>query len=67
MIKTIVVDTSVIISALIGKKGPSREILRRCLLDEYKPLISNTLFLEHEDVEQKKESAFYFPINKQRN
>jgi len=46
----IVVDTSVFISALIGVRGPSREIIRRCLTDEHKPLISNTLFQELEDV-----------------
>ena len=46
----IVVDTSVVISALIGKIGPSREILRQCLQGKYQPLISNTLFLEYEDV-----------------
>jgi len=50
MSQTLVVDTSVIISALIGKKGPSREILRRCLQGHYKPLISNALFQEYEDV-----------------
>ena len=50
MNQTIVVDTSVIISALIGKRGPSREILRRCLQGDYNPLISNTLFQEYEDV-----------------
>ena len=50
MSQIIVVDTSVIISALIGKKGPSREILRRCLHGHYKPLISNALFQEYEDV-----------------
>ena len=38
-----------LIGALIGKEGPSREILRRCLQDKYQPLISNTLFLEYED------------------
>jgi uncharacterized protein len=46
----IVVDTSVFISALIGKRGVSREVLRQCLEGQYKPLISNTLFLEYEDV-----------------
>lgn len=46
----IVIDTSVLISSLIGKNGPSREIIRQCLQGEYIPLISNTLFLEYEDV-----------------
>jgi putative PIN family toxin of toxin-antitoxin system len=50
MSKIVVVDTSVLISALIGKEGPSREILRKCLVGTYKPLISNTLFSEYEDV-----------------
>lgn len=46
----IVVDTSVVISALIGKAGPNREVIRRCLLGHYEPLISNPLFYEYEDV-----------------
>lgn len=46
----IVIDTSVLISALIGQDGPSREIIRRCLKKKIKPLISNTLFSEYEDV-----------------
>lgn len=50
MTKSIVVDTSVLISAIIGPKGPSREVIRLCLTGHYKPLISNALFQEHEDV-----------------
>lgn len=50
MTEKIVVDTSVLVSALIGAKGPGREILRRCLMKEYNPLISNTLFSEYEAV-----------------
>ena len=50
MAKIVVVDTSVIVSALIGKRGASREVLRRCLKGEYMPLISNALFHECEDV-----------------
>lgn len=46
----IVIDTSVLISALLGPAGPSRELIRRCLQERYKPLISNSLFQEHEDV-----------------
>lgn len=51
----IVVDTSVFVSALIGSQGPSREIIRRCLQNVYKPLISNALFHEYEDVCQRSE------------
>ncbi len=50
MSETIVVDTSVIVSALIGKRGASREVLRRCLSGDYNPLISNALFQECGDV-----------------
>ncbi len=46
----IVVDTSVLISALIGEKGPSREVLKLCLSGRYSPLISNALFQEYEAV-----------------
>ena len=51
----IVVDTSVFISALIGSKGSSREIIRRCLKGEYQPLMGNALFLEYESVMQREE------------
>ncbi len=46
----IVVDTSVFISALIGAKGPSRELIRRCLLGEYQPLMGTALLSEYEAV-----------------
>lgn len=44
------VDTSIFISALIGTKGPSREVIRRCLQGVYQPLMGNALFLEYESV-----------------
>lgn len=62
MVKTIVVDTSVMISALIGKRGPGREVLRKCLHGEYKPLISNALFLEHKDVSKRKKIMDVCPL-----
>jgi putative PIN family toxin of toxin-antitoxin system len=46
----IVVNTSVFISVLIGPRGPSRELVRRCLLGDYVPLMGNALFLEYESV-----------------
>lgn len=48
--RTIVVDTSVFVSACIGAAGASREILRRCLLRKYSPLMGAALFAEYEDV-----------------
>ena len=50
MSKLIVVDTSVLVSALIGKTGASRQVIRECLQGKYVPLISNALFNEYEDV-----------------
>jgi putative PIN family toxin of toxin-antitoxin system len=46
----IVIDTSVIVSALLGASGASRELVRRCLQGEYQPLMGNSLFLEYESV-----------------
>lgn len=46
----IVVDTSVFIAALIGRRGPNREVLRRCLQGRYRPLLGNALVAEYEDV-----------------
>ena len=54
MSEKVVIDTSVMISALIGKRGASREVIRRCLTGEYLPLISNPLFQEYEDVSSRK-------------
>lgn len=50
MNNVVVIDTSVLINALLGPAGPARELIRRCLQGHYKPLISNTLFMEYEDV-----------------
>lgn len=46
----IVVDTNVFISALISSKGVNRELIRRCLLGDYQPLMSTALFCEYEAV-----------------
>ncbi|NJK58886.1 MAG: putative toxin-antitoxin system toxin component, PIN family [Pleurocapsa sp. SU_5_0] len=47
----IVIDTNVLIGALIGKEyGANRKLLELCLKGEFKPLISYTLFSEYEDL-----------------
>lgn len=51
----IVIDTSVFISALISSEGASRELLRRCLLKQYIPLMGNALFCEYEQVSGREE------------
>jgi putative PIN family toxin of toxin-antitoxin system len=62
MNKTIVVDTCVIISALIGEKGPSRAVLRHCLNGTYNPLISNALFSEYQDVSNRENIINLCPL-----
>ncbi len=64
MSQKIVVDTSVLISALIGKRGASREVLRRCLKGEYDPQISNALFQEYEAVTSRREVIERCPLAK---
>lgn len=45
---TIVLDTNIFVSAILGPKGAGRRILRGCLQHEYLPLMGNALFLEYE-------------------
>jgi uncharacterized protein len=62
MKNSIVIDTSVLINALLGPAGPARELIRRCLLGHYKPLISNALFLEYEDVTNRSHNLELCPL-----
>lgn len=65
MAQRIVVDTSVLIAALISEAGPSREILRRCLIGTYQPLISNALFWEYADVTNRDSILDLCPVSVQ--
>ena len=47
----IVVDTSVIVAALLrATAGPSRQVLRKCLEHRCQPLMGEKLYCEHESV-----------------
>jgi putative PIN family toxin of toxin-antitoxin system len=46
----IVVDTNVLVSAIMSPNGASREIIRRCLTGEFLPLVGASLINEYEDV-----------------
>ncbi len=59
----VVIDTSIIISALIGKKGPSREVIRRCINGQLNPIISNALFSEYQDVSKRTKIIELCPLN----
>ena len=50
MAQRVVIDTNVVVSAILSPDGSAREVLRRCLAGNVQPLISNALFLEYEDV-----------------
>ena len=52
----IVIDTNVLIGALIGKQySANRKLLELCLTQKFVPLMNNTLFAEYEDVISRKE------------
>lgn len=63
MAPPIVIDTSVLVSALIGKEGPGREVLRQCLQGHFKPLISNALFQETEDILRREDILKQCPLH----
>ena len=47
----VVVDTNVLVGAALSKSGgDNREVLRRCLRGELKPLLGVALFAEYEDL-----------------
>ena len=62
---SLVIDTSVFISAILSKDGASREILRRCLTGRCVPLIGQTLFTEYEAVFERSELFAKARITKQ--
>ena len=43
-------DTNVFVAAVASPVGASREVLRRCLLDRYEPLMGHALLAEYESV-----------------
>ena len=51
----IVIDTNVFIGAIVSSQGLNREMIRRCLLSEYQPLMGNALFSEYESVMEREE------------
>jgi putative PIN family toxin of toxin-antitoxin system len=59
----IVVNTNVFIGAIISSQGLNRELIRRCLLGEYQPLMGNALFLEYESVMERGEILARCPLD----
>ena len=56
------IDTNVVVSAILSPDGAAREVLRRCLTGHARPLVGNALFLEYEDVLAREELFSAAPI-----
>ena len=63
MEKRIVVDTNVLVSAVLSRDGAAREVLRQCLTGDARPLIGNAVYLEYEDVMSREELFARAPIS----
>ncbi|MBK5292562.1 MAG: putative toxin-antitoxin system toxin component, PIN family [Acidobacteriia bacterium] len=50
MVFRIVIDTNVLVGALLQQTGTNRRVIRACLEGKLSPLVGQTLFLEYEDV-----------------
>ena len=59
----IVVDTNILVSAILSPGGAARNVIRQCLTEEAQPLISNALFLEYEDVMSRDNLFIMAPIS----
>ncbi len=46
----VVVDTNILVAAVMSKDGGARQVIRHCLLGQVTPLVGNALFREYEDV-----------------
>jgi putative PIN family toxin of toxin-antitoxin system len=67
MNERIVIDTNVLIGALMSPQGANREIIRRCLLGEYQPLMGNALFTEYEAVMARQEIIDKCPLGRDKS
>jgi uncharacterized protein len=63
-IPRVVVDTNVLVGPALSKGGgDNREVLRRCLNGEAKPLLGVALFTEYEDVFGRDDLMMMCPLN----
>lgn len=60
----IVVDTNVLVAAVSSPDGASREVLRRCLLGRYEPLMGQALLAECESVLSRTEPFVRSPLSR---
>lgn len=50
VLRTVVIDTNVIVGALLRMAGQNRSVLRMCFENRLQPIVGQSLFLEYEDV-----------------
>ena len=65
MVHRVVIDTNVLVAAVLSPDGAAREVLRRCLTGKAQPLIGNALFLEYEDVLSRDDLFAAAPIGRE--
>lgn len=58
-----VIDTNVLVNAVLGPMGPARRLIRGCLSGEYRPLISNALFQECEEITSRSDIIEACPLS----
>ena len=61
----VVIDTNVFAGALVGGAGYNRRVIRACLSGRLKPLMGQALFLEYEDVLNRRSLFRTSPLSRQ--
>jgi putative PIN family toxin of toxin-antitoxin system len=57
-----VIDTNVLVAALLGPRGPNRRVIRSCLEGRVQPQMSNALFAGYEEVTSRPEIRDQCPL-----
>jgi putative PIN family toxin of toxin-antitoxin system len=60
----VVIDTNIVVSALMNPSNAPRHVLRMCLNQELKPLIGSVLFAEYNDVMARDELFRKCPVSR---
>jgi len=61
----VVLDTNVLVAALLGGKGPNREMVRHCLAGQLEPQLAAALYFEYEDVFERQNVLALCKLNKE--
>ena len=61
----VVIDTNVFAGALLGSTGYNRRVIQACLSGRLKPLMGQALFLEYEDVLNRRSLFRTSPLSRQ--